>query len=134
MRRVFSENIGESKLIIAQNADGYVGTIWQAGQTRETIEHADLEILKASLRNLAVTLHPIITELKGQRGVFVASSRAALATQPISRRNATIRTRHAAHSISPCPLTVHWKQTPAMPSVAARVLRPIFCRASKPLA
>ena len=27
MRRVFSENVGESKLIIAQNADGYVGTI-----------------------------------------------------------------------------------------------------------
>ena len=67
---MFSEDIGASKLIVAQNADGYVGTIWQGGQARETIEHADLEVLKASLRNLAGTLHPDYYGIEGAKGRF----------------------------------------------------------------
>ena len=70
MKRVFSEDIGASKLIVAQNADGYVGTIWQGGQTKETIEHADLEVLKASLRNLAGRLHPDYFGIEAAKGRF----------------------------------------------------------------
>ena len=134
MKRVFSEDIGASKLIIAQNADGYVGTIWQGGQARETIEHADLKVLKASLRNLAGTLHPDYFGIEGAKGRFCSFFPGGFtdATYLAKERDYKDKARSALNIA--VPSTGPWKRMPVMPSVAARALRPIFCRALKPRA
>ncbi len=72
MKRIFGEDIGGAKLIIARTSDGYVGTIWKGGEKARTIEHTDLDVLKASLRNLAGKLHPDYYGIEGAKSRFCA--------------------------------------------------------------
>ena len=70
MKRVFEEVIGDAKVVIAQAGDKYVGTVQRAGKSGDTIEHADLGVLKASLRNQAGKLHPDYFGIEGAKARF----------------------------------------------------------------
>ncbi|WP_300974505.1 hypothetical protein [Sphingomonas sp. LHG3406-1] len=70
MKRVFEEDIGDAKLVIAQAAEGYVGTLWREGKRTDTIQHSDLGVLKASLRNQAGKLHPDYYGIEGAKARF----------------------------------------------------------------
>lgn len=58
MKRVFEEVVGKAKLVIVREGERYVGIVWNGGEKAETVEHAQLEVLKAALRNIAGRLHP----------------------------------------------------------------------------
>ena len=70
MKRVFEERLGDAQIVIAKTADGYVGTLWRAGQGSEKIEHSDLAVLKAALRNQAGKLHPDDFGIEGAKARF----------------------------------------------------------------
>jgi hypothetical protein len=70
MKRVFEEVIGDAKVVIAQAGDKYVGTVQRAGKSSDTIEHADLGVLKAGLRNQAGKLHPDYFGIEGAKARF----------------------------------------------------------------
>src|SRR4051794_11493456 len=70
MKRVFEEKIAKAKLVIAQGPGGYIGTLWRDGEKADTIEHSDLSILKASLRNQAGRLHPDYFGIEGAKARF----------------------------------------------------------------
>ena len=70
MKRVFEEDTGDAKIVIAQGAEGYIGTLWRDGKRADTIEHSDLGVLKASLRNQAGKLHPDYFGIEGAKARF----------------------------------------------------------------
>jgi hypothetical protein len=70
MKRVFEEDIGNCKIVIVQTAEGHVGTVFEDGKRRQTLEHADAGVLKAGLRNLAGRLHPDYVGIEGAKTRF----------------------------------------------------------------
>jgi hypothetical protein len=72
MKRVHSEVIGKTKIVIVHRDSEFLGTLWKDGGQSETLAGDDLQRLKAQLHNLAGRLHPDYYGIDGAKTRFLS--------------------------------------------------------------
>jgi hypothetical protein len=71
VKRIFSEEVGDCRIVIASDGGGFRGVLLRSGKQVDALEGADLGRLKAALRNRAGQLHPDYHGIEGTKARFV---------------------------------------------------------------